>query len=57
MSKYVVSFGWDLGCDQIVVDYQKTFDSKENAELFQSLIWRNNTKEYDICRTELIDRN
>lgn len=55
--KYVVSFGWDLGCDQIVVDYQKTFDSKENAELFQSLIWRNNTKEYDICRTELVDHN
>ena len=55
--KYVVSFGWDLGCDQIVVDCQKTFDSKENAELFQSLIWRNNIKEYDICRTELIDRN
>lgn len=59
--KYVVSFGWDLGCDQMITDYQRTFDNKGDAELFQDLIWKNNTKEYDMSRLEplklLIDRN
>ena len=59
--KYVVSFGWDLGCDQMHTDYQRTFDNKEDAELFQTLILENNTKEYDMSRLEplkrLIDRD
>ena len=55
MVKYVVSFGWLIDDnDNIVCDFSKTFNSKENAELFQSLIWRNNTREYDVARTEEI---
>jgi hypothetical protein len=46
--KYRVSFGWDLGCDQIVTDFTKIFNNRDEAELFQSLIWQNNTKEYTI---------
>ena len=36
--KYVVSFGWDLGCRHMPTDYQRTFDNKEDAALFQTLI-------------------
>jgi hypothetical protein len=52
--KYKVSFGWDLGCDQMFTDYERTFTNKDDAELFQSLIWKNNTKEYDMSRLEKI---
>ena len=59
--KYVVSFGWDLGCGHMHTDYQRTFDNKEDAELFQTLILENNTKEYNMSRLEplklLIDHN
>jgi len=55
MNKYVVSFGWLIDDnDNMVCDYSKTFDSKENAEVFQSLIWKNNTKEYNITQIEEI---
>lgn len=55
--KYVVSFGWDLGCDQIFTDYARTFDNKKDAEVFQQLIWDNNTKEYDVSRLEKVEED
>ena len=56
MKKYVVSFGWAMDDnDNMVCDYSQTFDSKENAEVFQDLIWKNNTKEYDTATIEEIE--
>ena len=52
--KYKVSFGWDLGRDQMFTDFEKIFTNREEAELFQDLIWKNNTKEYDMSRLEKI---
>ena len=53
--KYRVSFGWDLGCDQMYTDYTRVFDNKEDAEVFQHLILTNNTKEYDMSQLEKIE--
>ena len=50
--KYKVNFGWDMGCDQMFTDFSMIFDNKDQAELFQSLIWENNTKEYDMSLLE-----
>ena len=55
--KYKVSFGWDLGCDQMFTDYSRVFDNKEDAEVFQQLILDNNTKEYDMSRLEKIEED
>ena len=52
--KYRVSFGWEICDDQMVTDYTRVFDSKEDAEVFQNLIWKNNTKEYDMSQLEEI---
>ena len=49
--KYVVSFGWDLGCDQMHIDYQRTFDSKKAADAYMWSIWKSNPNKYDLCRT------
>ena len=50
--KYVVSFGWEI-CDEIMyTDFSHTFSNKDEAELFQKLIWENNTKEYDMALIE-----
>jgi hypothetical protein len=53
--KYRVSFGWDLGCDQMITDFTKTFNNRDEAELFQSLIWQNNTKEYTISSIDPVN--
>jgi hypothetical protein len=53
--KYKVSFGWDLGCDQMFTDFEKTFNNRGDAEIFQQLILDNNTKEYDMSRLEKIE--
>jgi hypothetical protein len=53
MKKYIVSFGWLMDDDDnMVCDYCQTFDSKEDAELFQDLIWKNNRKKYDTTKIE-----
>jgi hypothetical protein len=55
--KYKVSFGWDLGCDQMFTDYTRTFDNRGDAEIFQQLILDNNTKEYDMSRLEKVEED
>ena len=53
--KYKVSFGWEIYDDFMHTDYERTFDNREDAEEFQRLIWKNNTKEYDMSRLEIVE--
>jgi hypothetical protein len=53
--KYRVSFGWEICDDVMHTDYTRVFDNKEDAEVFQKLIWDNNTKEYDMSQLEKIE--
>jgi len=55
--KYRVSFGWEICDDVMHTDYTRVFDNKEDAEVFQKLIWDNNTKEYDMSQLEKIEED